>query len=74
MTYFESYIPFLDNHGMAGKTMKKATSPPWTVAVCIDTRDGAGRKRLHGVAQYARGHAWRMMLVRRSGPEAAQEV
>jgi LacI family transcriptional regulator len=44
------------------------------VAVCIDTRDGAGRKRLHGVAQYARGHGWRMMLVRRGGREAAQEV
>jgi LacI family transcriptional regulator len=43
-------------------------------AVCIDTRDGAGRRRLRGVAQYAQQHAWRMMLVRRRNEEAAQEV
>lgn len=43
-------------------------------AVCIDTRDGAGRRRLHGVARYAREKAWRMMLVRRRGQEAAREV
>lgn len=54
--------------------MAKGLLSSRTVAVCIDTRDGAGRKRLHGVAQYARQHAWRMMLVRRSGQEAAQEV
>lgn len=53
--------------------IKRGTSPP-TVAVCIDTRDGAGRKRLHGVAQYARHSGWRTMLVRRTGREAAQEV
>jgi LacI family transcriptional regulator len=45
-----------------------------SVAVCIDTRDGAGRSRLHGVAQYVRLHRWRMMLVRRGGRPAAQEV
>jgi LacI family transcriptional regulator len=45
-----------------------------SVAVCIDTRDGAGRSRLHGVAQYVRLHGWRMMLVRQGGRAAAQEV
>ena len=45
-----------------------------SVAVCIDTRDGAGRNRLHGVAQYVRRHGWRMMLVRQGGQAAAQEV
>ena len=54
--------------------MAKSLPLPRTVAVCIDTRDGAGRKRLYGVAQYARQHGWRMMLVRRSGPEATDEV
>ena len=44
------------------------------VAVCIDTRDGAGRRRLYGVAQYAQQKAWRMMLVRRRGRDAAREV
>lgn len=44
------------------------------VAVCIDTRDGAGRNRLHGVAQYLRRLGWRMMLVRHSGAAAAAEV
>ncbi len=48
--------------------------PPRFAAVCIDTRDGAGRRRLRGVAQYAQQHAWRMMLVRRRGKEAAREV
>lgn len=57
-----------------GTGRNKAEAGPRTVAVCIDTRDGAGRKRLHGVAQYARTHGWRMMLVRRNGREAAQEV
>lgn len=54
------------------------TSPPpaqhRAVAVCIDTRDGAGRNRLHGVAQFARRLGWRMMLVRQGGKSAAQEV
>jgi len=45
-----------------------------SVAVCIDTRDGAGRNRLHGVAQYVRRHGWRMLLVRQGGPAAAREV
>lgn len=44
------------------------------VAVCIDTRDGAGRNRLHGVAQCLRSLGWRMMLVRESGRTAAREV
>ncbi len=47
---------------------------PVAVAVCIDTRDGAGRRRLHGVAQYGQRNGWRMMLVRQSGRDAAQEV
>lgn len=55
-----------------------ATSPhlpaPRAVAVCIDTRDGAGRKRLHGVSEYARRLGWRMMLVRQGGSAAAREV
>ncbi len=54
--------------------MNSTSFPQRTVAVCIDTRDGAGRKRLHGVAQYARRHGWRMMLVRYGGRQAAQEV
>jgi LacI family transcriptional regulator len=54
--------------------MKSPAQRPWSVAVCIDTRDGAGRKRLHGVALYARQRGWRMMLVRRVGRDAAQEV
>ena len=45
-----------------------------SIAVCIDTRDGAGRNRLHGVAQFVRRHGWSMMLVRQGGPAAAQEV
>ena len=54
--------------------MNKASAQPRAVAVCIDTRDGAGRNRLHGVAQYIRRLGWRMMLVRESGKAAAQEV
>lgn len=54
--------------------MKQASAPRRAVAVCIDTRDGAGRSRLHGVAQYLRRLGWRMMLVRHSGKAAAQEV
>ena len=45
-----------------------------SVAVCVDTRDGAGRKRLYGVSQYARSRGWRMLLVRQSGARGAQEV
>ncbi len=45
-----------------------------SVAVCVDTRDGAGRKRLYGVSQYARSRGWRMMLVRQSGSRGVQEV
>ena len=44
------------------------------VAVCVDTRDGAGRKRLYGVSQYARPRGWRMLLVREGGSRGAQEV
>ena len=54
--------------------MADTSSIPRCAAVCIDTRDGAGRRRLRGVAQYAQQHAWRMMLVRRRGEEAAREV
>ncbi len=54
--------------------MKRTSTPLRAVAVCIDTRDGAGRNRLHGVAQYLRRLGWRMMLVRHSGRAAAQEV
>lgn len=54
--------------------MRKTSTQPRAVAVCIDTRDGAGRNRLHGVAQYVRQHGWRMMLVRHGGEAAAQEV
>ncbi len=53
--------------------MKPAAQPP-AVAVCIDTRDGAGRSRLHGVAQYLRRPGWRMLLVRHTGRAAAREV
>ena len=44
------------------------------VAVCIDWRDGTGRRRLQGVAQYAYGKPWRMMRLRSRGREAAHEV
>lgn len=54
--------------------MKRAPLPRRAVAVCIDTRDGAGRNRLHGVAQYLRRLGWRMMLVRHGGEAAAAEV
>ena len=54
--------------------MVTGSSEPKKVAVCIDTRDGAGRRRLRGVAQYAQQRGWRMMLVRRRGREAALEV
>ncbi len=48
--------------------------PAKAIAVCIDTRDGAGRNRLHGVSRCVRALGWRMMLVRHSGKEAAREV
>jgi LacI family transcriptional regulator len=54
--------------------MEKRRFEPRAVAVYIDTRDGPGRRRLHGVAQYAQRHGWRMMLIRRRGREAASEV
>ncbi len=56
--------------------MKNGTPPPepGAIAVCIDTRDGAGRNRLHGVARCVRQLGWRMMLVRHSGKAAAIEV
>ncbi|MEN6497007.1 MAG: DNA-binding transcriptional regulator [Thermoguttaceae bacterium] len=54
--------------------MNRHAPPSQAVAVCIDTRDGSGRKRLYGVAQYAQRQGWRTMLIRRSGREAAQEV
>lgn len=54
--------------------MTKPAAQPPAVAVCIDTRDGAGRSRLHGVAQYLRRLGWRMLLVRHAGRAAAAEV
>lgn len=54
--------------------MTGGAASPKRAAICIDTRDGAGRRRLHGVAQYGQQHGWRMMLVRRRGKEAAREV
>ena len=54
--------------------MKVTPASRRAVAVCIDTRDGAGRNRLHGVAQFVRRLGWRMMLVRQGGKSAAQEV
>lgn len=71
MPCFVIAIPFLDTqNGAVGTVFERGRS----VAVCIDTRDGAGRNRLHGVAQYVRRHGWRMMLVRQGGKAAAQEV
>ncbi len=54
--------------------MKIETPSSRCAAVCIDTRDGAGRRRLRGVTQFVQQHGWRMMLVRRRGKEAAREV
>lgn len=54
--------------------MNQPRAAPRCVAVCIDTRDGAGRRRLRGVAEYAQQHGWRMMLVRQRGEQAAGEV
>lgn len=54
--------------------MDRQRPTPRSAAVYIDTRDGPGRKRLHGVAQYAQRHGWRMMLIRRRGREAAHEA
>lgn len=54
--------------------MKSPTGRIRSIAVCIDTRDGAGRNRLHGVAKYIRRLGWRMMLVRLGGKAAATEV
>ncbi|HRE08738.1 MAG TPA: hypothetical protein PKX00_24175, partial [Opitutaceae bacterium] len=42
----------------------RPNSTPLRVAVCIDTRDGPGRKRLQGVYRYALQHGWRVFLVR----------
>jgi LacI family transcriptional regulator len=73
MTYIAKYISFLDSAGgsIMAASGDRAT---WSVAVCVDTRDGAGRKRLYGVSQYARSRGWRMMLVRQSGSRGVQEV
>jgi LacI family transcriptional regulator len=54
--------------------MKNTSTPPRSIAVCIDTRDGAGRYRLQGVSQYIRQLGWRMMLVRTQGKAAAEQV
>ncbi len=66
-------IAILDTGDYAGGMTKPSAQPP-AVAVCIDTRDGAGRSRLHGVAQYLRRLGWRMLLVRHAGRAAAAEV
>jgi LacI family transcriptional regulator len=50
------------------------TSHPLTVAICIDTRDEAGRSRLYGIIQYSRHPKWRITLVRNRGKESAQEI
>lgn len=54
--------------------MKTPPASPTCAAVCIDTRDGAGRRRLRGVAEYAQQRGWRMMLVRQRGEDAARDV
>ena len=54
--------------------MLTTSSHAKSIAVCIDTRDGGARHRLHGIVQYLRRLGWRMMLVRLSGKAAAQEV
>jgi LacI family transcriptional regulator len=54
--------------------MRNEPNRPRSVAVCIDTRDGAGRNRLHGVARYVRQQGWRMMLARDRGEAAARDV
>jgi LacI family transcriptional regulator len=71
LTYFVIAIAILDTHFLR---MRKRSIQQRSVAVCIDTRDGAGRNRLHGVAQFVRQQSWRMMLVRQRGKAAAQEV
>ena len=57
-----------------GLLMRPAAPRPKHVAVCIDWRDGTGRRRLQGVAQYAYRKSWRMMRLRSRGREAARAV
>ncbi|MEI6656830.1 MAG: substrate-binding domain-containing protein [Verrucomicrobiota bacterium] len=45
-----------------------------SVALCIDTRDGAARHRLTGVMQVVHSLGWRIMMVRQTGEAAANEV
>lgn len=71
MTYIDMKMPFLDRTREPAVRADHSTS---RVAVCVDTRDGAGRKRLYGVSQYARGRGWRMLLVRHGGSRGAEEV
>ncbi len=47
---------------------------PPRVAVCIDSREGAGRHRLRGVVAFARRVNWRLHIVRRPGTEGAREL
>lgn len=72
MTCFVTYIAVLDT--VYGPVTTSDSSSQRAVAVCIDTRDGAGRNRLHGVAQFARRLDWRTMLVRQGGRSAAHDV
>lgn len=41
----------------------RSRAQPMRVAVCIDTRDGPGRERLHGVYRFAVGRRWNLLLV-----------
>ena len=44
------------------------------VAVCIDTRDGPGRERLHGVYRFAVGRRWNLLLVRADDLSAVRQL
>ncbi len=44
------------------------------VAICIDTRDGPGRERLHGVYQFAVGRGWNLLLVRADDSNGVRQV
>lgn len=44
------------------------------IAVCIDTRDGPGRERLHGVYHFAVGRGWNLLLVRADGEDGVRQL
>lgn len=52
----------------------RARRRPMRVAVCIDTRDGPGRERLHGVYHFAVGRGWNLLLVRADGEEGVRQI